>query len=267
MLSTVKVLGFVGLVLTSTTALASVTTASFGSVVDTGNNMNQFSVNVDNVTINVSGWSDTFNQGGHDDWIRRATDLDEYNGGWAMQNADEPNNYCGSNGHSADNFGSNCGGYRDYDFFLLEFSEKVTLTQATYGWVSEGNASQNQVSVAALDADTFSGDLFNMTWSGVQTNHTLASDYSQMENSSGYYTNFSNGNTSGVESTYWLIGALNTVFGGDYAMEGNDGMKLAGVSFTKGTPTSSTSVPEPSSIAIFALGLMGLLASNRKKSI
>lgn len=258
-------------ILSSTAAYAAPITASFSGVADGGSSFNQFSVIADGITVNVSGWSDTKNiasETNSDSTIERAKDLDKYNGGWAMENRDEPSDYCGSNGHSADNFGT-CG-WKDYDFFMLAFSEAVSLTQATYGWVagsgSEANkASQNQVSVVALNSTTINNTLQNRTWSGVKNNHTLSSDYSQMQSSGGYYTNFGGTNVAGEFSTHWLIGALNSKFGGTIGMEGNDGMKLAGVSFNKQKTPPHSSVPEPSSILLLGLAIMGLAASSRRK--
>lgn len=250
------------LILSSSIAYADPITASFGGVARSTSNINTFSLSVDGVNINVSGWSDTKNVSGDgigDNTIRRAKDLNKYtNGsgiqGWGITNADENNG--DYPGHSADNVGN------DYDFFLLSFSEVVSLSKATYSWVY-GNTNQNQVSVAALDSNDFTGNgsLHNKTWSGIKANNTLSSDSAQMEKSGGYFTNFAGTNVDGVFSTHWLIGSLNSVFGGTMGMEGNDGMKLAGVSFDK----QATSVPEPSSILLFCLAIMGLTASNRRK--
>ncbi len=254
------------LLLSSSMACAAPITASFSGVADTGASFNQFNVTAGSVTVNVSGWSDTkdnIRKGvNRDNKIERAKDLDKYNGGWAMENKDEPNNTCGTNGHSADNFGT-CA-EKDYDFFMLAFSEAVSLTQATYGWVN-GNASNNQVSVVALKTTKLKNTLNGRSWGGVKKNHTLSSDYAQMEGSGGYYTNFAGTNVDNEFSTHWLIGALNSVFGGSKAMEGNDGMKLAGVSFNKQEPVGPASIPEPSSILLFCLAIMGLTASNRRK--
>lgn len=255
------------LLLSSSMACAAPITASFSGVADTGASFNQFSVTAGSVTVNVSGWSDTKNNikngVNRDNKIERAKDLDKYNGGWAMENKDEPHNSCGSNGHSADNFGT-CA-EKDYDFFMLAFSEAVSLTQATYGWISgNGNAKQNQVSVVALNSATVNNTLNNRSWNGVKKNHTLSSDYAQMQSSSGYFTNFGSTNVADEFSTHWLIGALNSVFGGTSAMEGNDGMKLAGVSFNKKSP-EVTSVPEPSSMLLLCLAIIGLAISGRRK--
>lgn len=255
------------LLLSSSIAYAAPITASFGGVAGSSSNINAFSLSVDGVNINVSGWSDTrsrSNDGPGDGTIRIAKDLNKYtNGsgikGWGITNGDEDNG--DYPGHSADNVGN------DYDFFLLSFSEVVSLSKATYSWVY-GNTGQNQVSVAALDSTDFTGtgSLHNKTWSGIKANNTLSSDSAQMEKSGGYFTNFAGTNVDNEFSTHWLIGSLNSVFGGTMGMEGNDGMKLAGVSFTKqAAPSGPASVPEPSSILLFCLAIMGLTASNRRK--
>ncbi|WP_191321764.1 exosortase-dependent surface protein XDP1 [Colwellia sp. C1TZA3] len=256
-----------GLLLLSGPVLASTTTADFGNVIKTGNNFNQFNVSVDGLTINISGWSDTANHSGDgrgDNTIERAKNLDKWNGGWSMQNQDEKNGgYCNTYGHSADNFGT-CG-YKDYDFFLLSFSEEVSLVSASYSWIAK-RAKKTQVSVAALDHSSFtdSDSLKNKTWADLATGHTLKSDYAQVQNASGYYSNFDR-STHRQYSTLWLIGVLNSVFGGDAAWEGNDGMKLSGVSFNK-SANDPAQVPEPNTMVMFLIALIGLARFGKRRT-
>jgi len=271
MLLNIGKLSAAALVLMSTSTLASVTTTNFGSVSDTGTNFNEFSVSAGGVNITVSGWADTdsFSGSGNnpltgDDKIRKAVDFDKNGNGWSMENADEKNPNGSSTGyggyhHSADNF---TGGSQDYDMFLLEFSEEVNLSAATYSW-RYGSTGQNQVSVAALS----NGNLNGKSWTQVKNNQTMSSGYSQMQWNSGYYTDFTNNssNVDGTFSKFWLIGALNTVFGGNSNLEGNDGMKLAGISFTKEDTPPPVAVAEPTTLAIFGLALAGFFATNRRK--
>lgn len=262
------------LVLISASSLASVTTTHFGSVSDTGTNFNQFSVNAGGVNITVSGWADTAGDGvnsdgissnGDDDIITKAIDFDKNGNGWSMENRDEKYANGSSTGyggyhHSADNF---TGGSQDYDTFLVEFSEAVNLSAATYSW-RYGSTGQNQVTVAALNNKNLNGK----TWKDVKNNQTISSGYSQMQSNGGYYTDLTSGtsNVSGTFSKFWLIGALNTVFGGNSNLEGNDGMKLSGLEFSKqGTTPPPTGVAEPTTVAIFGLALMGLFATSRRK--
>jgi hypothetical protein len=261
-----KTISLAALLLISGSVLATTTTADFGTIADGGSNFNQFDLTVDGVDINVSGWSDTANFNGRmrdDDRIERAVDLDKFRGGWSMSNNDENNSSnrrCTNYSHSADNLDS-CGGnkrFQDYDFFLLSFSEAVSLTQATYSWVYSNRG--QQVSVAALGKG-FNGDLNNKSWGGVKNNHTLSSDYADIITNTGYYSSFDR-KTAGTYSTYWLVGALNSVFGGNESWEGNDGLKLATIGFDKRQP--KTSVPEPSSLAIFLIALIAFGRIKRK---
>lgn len=263
-----------GMLLMSGSALASTSTIGFGGVSDSGSSFNQFNVAVDGVTVTVSGWSDT--GGANDDLIERAVDFDKNGAGWSMENRDEANGnnscYYSSYNHSADNYGKNSDGSacsdRDYDFFLVSFSEAVSLTQATYSWLSGGSnrtadqrAARNQVSVVALDVPSLANSAPSKTWASIKSQHTLESDYSQVQNNSGYYSNFA-GNTQGQYSSMWLIGALNSVFGGHASWEGNDGMKLSGISFNRNVPAQ---VPEPSTMVMLLIALVGLTRFGRRR--
>ncbi len=281
-------LSIASLALMSASAFASVTT-HFGTINETYNNnvnFNEFSLAAGGVNINVTGWSDTDDLGNGnplsgDDKITEAVDFDRNGNGWSMHNVDEINNSnCGYH-HSADNLGVNCG-YQDYDMFLIEFSEEVNLSSATSSWLygqDNGNqvnaASNNQLTVAALSDKNLAGK----AWDQVKNNQTISSGYAGFSymgnvasqlgyNTSHYESDFTTGtaNVSGTFSKFWLVGALNTVFGGDVGLEGNDGFKLSGITFSKngGTTPPTTSVPEPTSIAMFGLALCGFAAARRK---
>ncbi|WP_426357924.1 exosortase-dependent surface protein XDP1 [Pseudocolwellia sp. HL-MZ19] len=274
MLLNISKLSIAGLAIMSASAMASTTYANFGSIVDTGNSFNEFSLSAANgVEINVSGWSDTENFSSSignpltgDDKIARAVDFDKNGNGWSMENIDEPNkttSNCGYS-HSADNLGSGSCNYNDYDMFLVEFSEAVNISAVTSSWLY-GSTSNNQITVAALN----NNELLGNSWSDVQSNQTMSSGYSGFTGTSGYYTSDLTANTanvSGVYSSTWLIGALNTVFGGNKSLEGNDGFKFSGISFStdSSTPPPATTVPEPTSVMMFGLALVGFAASRRK---
>lgn len=78
-----------------------------------------------------------------------------------------------------------------------------------------------------------------------------------------------------VASKYWLIGAYNAIFsGGETVLNGgtltagNDGLKLASVKGDIGTPrVPPTDVPEPGTLAIFALAMVGLFGNRRKLAL
>jgi len=281
MLLNISKLSIAGLALMSASALASTTYKDFGSVTDTGSNFNEFSVVADGVTITVSGWADTDNftsgEGGNpltgDDKITKAVDFDKNGNGWSLENVDEfSSSNCG-NSHSGDNLGGGTGSsacnYNDYDMYLIEFSEAVNVSAITSSWLYGQNngknqaAANNQVTVAALT----NNNLLDRSWSDVKAD-SISSGFSGFTYSSGYYTSdltTSDANVAGQYSNYWLVGALNSIFGGNLSDEGNDGIKLSGVSVSKaGTPPPTTSVPEPTSIMMFGLALVGFAASRRK---
>lgn len=255
MLLNISKLSIAGLALMSASALASVSTASFGSA--SNDNNNQFHVVKDGVTVTVSGWSDNSdfasNPATGDDKINAAKKIERYGSGWGITNQDP-------DGHTADNFRGSSS--TDYDMFLLEFSSAVSLSKATYSWV-DNHRDVTDVTVAAINTNNLDGK----SWSTIASaSHNLGSESLGMQgsNSSGsgsYYTDIS----IGASSKFWLIGALNAAFGpvGTH----DDGFKLSGITFSKSVtpPPPTTSVPEPSSIAILGLALLGFAARRKIK--
>jgi|TARA_R110002060_G_scaffold51088_1_gene61976 hypothetical protein len=266
MLNNIKKISLIAALLVSSSTMASVTTNT--GYIDFGNVSGSSTSSINYNGVNVTAWSDTVNvngDGSGDNTIESAQ-MYKYGNGWGIVNQDESSG--DYPGHSADNVGT--GDWVDYDFFLFDFTENVTLTHAGFSWIY-GSLSNNQVSVAALNSD----DLAGKTWSQIgSTSQTIASGYSNMLHSSnnGYYTSFGQsgtnniGNVANASSRYWLIGALNaSVFGGDTDWQGNDGMKLDRIAFTRNPQSPATSVPEPTSLALFGLAIAGLFASSRKK--
>lgn len=271
MLLNISKLSIAGLALMSASALASVTsTINFNGATKENNNLYTQTIGsgVNAVNLKISGWSDTadFNKS-RDKKIEAADSITRYSsGGIGMNNQDSDDE------HTADNT-SNADG-RDYDMFLLEFDHAVNLSKATYSWLLN-DRDDTQVTVAAINTNNISGK----GWGKVarsenatsNAGYNIASGFQNMQGTSGsgsgsYYTNMTS--TSGTYSNFWLIGALNTAFGGNSSDVGNDGFKLSGVSFSKdpGTPPPpATSVPEPTSIMMFGLALIGLCAANRRK--
>jgi hypothetical protein len=269
-----------GLLLCSTQAAASIT--SFGTIDVNGTeyssgapggNFNQFEVDAGNgLTIDVSGWSDTFNQSGADDIIERAADFDRNGNGWSIENRDEnPDRYCGYS-HSADNFSCTDGDWTDYDFFLLDFgSTEVHLTEVYSSWLANSGNGQ-EVSVAALNSN-HSTDLTGSTFSSLLSNDQGSNSFrfssstgTAGQNIASYYADVSGITNAGetVFSSKWIVSAYNVMFGTvSGGSANNDGFKLAGVNFTTKTPKDDTpSIPEPATILLMGLGLLGF--SNRK---
>ena len=222
MLNNIQKISLIAALLVSSSSMASVSTAdiNFSSI----NNANSFSTSVtiggETINLNVSAWADSGNMANDvdgDNKIELANTV-HYTDGWGIINKDEYSSGNCGNKHTADNYGTDCS-LQDYDFFLFEFSESVSLTQATYGWLNSSSAN-TQVSIAALS----DSNLANRTWEDVKDNQLTAansSGWAQVQGDSGYgsgsyYTNFSNARSGvqGISSQYWILGALNSAFGG-----------------------------------------------------
>lgn len=242
--------------------------------VDYGTNpSNSEGVNIDGVNISVSTWSDTTGGWSKIDgqWVYNAKveqsdTLTQYGSyGYGLIN-DQDSSY--GNNHALDNnkmYVNSYGTYydaTDFDFVLFSFDTAVTLTGASFGWVS--NQSDSQVSVAAL-SDLSSLMSGTSTWTDIIGSAITAGSFDITYCDPGYVSNFDFSETA----KYWLVGAYNTVFGDNGGDMYNDAFKLASVGFNKvNTPESgkpNAEVSEPASVALlFAAG--GLIAWRRNRS-
>jgi hypothetical protein len=181
------------------------------------------------------------------------------------------NESSGSEGpHSADNkYGT--------DAFLLYFDKKVDLESVKIGWNGTDNpgsydtAESSDISILAYTGnnppasptaglkDLKLADLTSSGW-------TLVGNYGQV----GSLANNTATITSTVTSSWWLISAYNSGYGnagsssGLPLTAGNDYFKLLSVAGNNAPPPNQT--PEPGSIALAGMGLLGLLASRRRKT-
>ncbi len=140
---------------------------------------------------------------------------------------------------------------------MFSFNKVVDVSKLGIGWVNTNAGSDADVSLLAYTGATpFSGNLNNLgsNWANLLNNGwSVVGNYAR--NGTGQF----NVNSGDVVSKYWLVGAYNNVFGtGSGLGIGNDYFKLNSITI------EAAKVPEPGTVLLFAMGLLGLAASRRR---
>ena len=160
--------------------------------------------------------------------------------------------------HAADNISGT-------DAIQLKFGTAVTLKSLTIGWNGTDNPTSNSTG-------TYNdSDLSVLAWMGAGAPPASSSLGGAGWQLVGNYADVgaSAGNTAAVSSaiysSYWLISAYSSAFGGNASTNlgnGNDAFKLTGISVGS---KPSGNVPEPGSIALIGAGLFSLFFRSRRK--
>jgi hypothetical protein len=147
------------------------------------------------------------------------------------------------------------------DAILLTFSSAVNLTNVKVGWTGTTNTgSDSDLSVLAYTG-TGTGAVGGTTLTGTTTTSTLLTSGWQVIGNYGNTTDNANvAISSQLYSNYWLVSAYNNAFGtGSTLNAGNDYFKLLSVA------GNTQNVPEPGSLLLLGVGLIGVIASRRQK--
>ena len=140
------------------------------------------------------------------------------------------------------------------DLVLLKFDTAVALGSVNIGYVG-GTPADADFTLMAYNGATPTILGKNAT--------NLNTGWALVENSSGSTTGVRAVNAGNVVSSWWLISAYSSSYGGGSLDAVSDYFKLLDVS-SKDTAPPGSKVPEPGSLALLGVGLLGLMGVRRK---
>ncbi|NWG39539.1 MAG: PEP-CTERM sorting domain-containing protein [Hydrogenophilaceae bacterium] len=241
-------------------------TWTFDSQQDVYNGVKGTPISNPAVTASVKGWSNTGTGG-----LLETAYIGSYSGGMGVTNEAESGT---SPNHAVDNYGK-------IDSIQFSFSEAVNLDSFYTAYVS-GDSDFTVLAYLGAGTPTLAGKTYSQLlsdgWSKI-------GDGSATHGGAGHYgSDLNKGNKSfenNVWSSFWLIGALNTTIGGindgtyDYfkllSVAGCDcstappGTPGCGGGCIPGTPGCGGGVPEPGTLLLMAIGLLGLTYYNKQR--
>jgi hypothetical protein len=180
--------------------------------------------------------------------IFQSATMTPYSGGWGVTYSGESTT---SPQHSMDNSGKT-------ELIAISFAAPVILDSVSIGWVGNtyGQPVDADFSVLALNPGQ-SSTIAGKTITQLMSAWTLVGDYS---NSS---TGTVSVNSSNVSSSWWIISAYNAKYSGGSALDSiSDYMKILSIACRE----PENKVPEPGTLLMLGVGLMGMIALRRRQS-
>jgi hypothetical protein len=175
-------------------------------------------------------------------------------------------------------------GIGNTEAMLLNFSSSVALSGIDIGYKS-GDADVSLFRFVGNAANPYASGPMPVVGTGaslagmVAEGWELVGNYADLTADSSVPYNFNSVNSGAKGSSWWMISAYNTSYGGGTGLDqGNDYFKLLAVAGTKctstapgvcgpgQTPPPPSPTPEPASLALVAVGLAGAYGARRRRS-
>lgn len=151
------------------------------------------------------------------------------------------------------------------DAMLIKFDSATNLTALKIGWNGTDSPTGTYVD-SDLTVLAWNGTGAPPTMTGVGPTGLVAAGWTLIGNYSnvGSMTNNTVDLNTAVTSSYWLVSAYDTAYGGGLTA-GNDAFKLLTVGGNTIGGGTGNQTPEPGSLVLLGAGLLGMAAVRRRK--